>query len=67
MTAAPRPFVKLANSATYVACPWELHVDVEAREYWVGLFKRHLIGSLDLGVEAAVRRGSDRPHPQAVP
>ena len=32
-------FCKLKGE--YAVCPWDLSVDVEAREYWVGLFRAH--------------------------
>jgi uncharacterized protein with ATP-grasp and redox domains len=60
VSAALSPFVKLAEPGAYVACPWELHVDAEARAYWLASFKRHIVGALALGVEAAVRRGAVR-------
>ena len=51
-----RPFIKLANRAEYVACPWNLSADAEGRAYWVEFFKRHVNTILKLGVEAAVAR-----------
>src|SRR5690242_12991355 len=49
-------FVKLADPSHYVACPWNLSVDTEGREYWVEFFKRHVNTILKLGVEAAIAR-----------
>jgi type II pantothenate kinase len=51
------PFVKLADPETYVACPWELHVDADARTYWVDFFKRHITTVMKLGVASAVAHG----------
>lgn len=51
------PFVKLADPVNYVACTWDMRTDVEAREYWVPYFKRHLSTLLQLGIEALVARG----------
>src|SRR5438552_1656953 len=50
------PFVKLADPRSYVACPWNLCIDTEGREYWVEFFKRHINTILKLGVEAAMAR-----------
>jgi uncharacterized protein with ATP-grasp and redox domains len=47
-------FVKLADARHYTACPWNLSIDAEAREYWVEFFKRHVNTILKLGVEAAI-------------
>jgi type II pantothenate kinase len=52
------PFVKLADPASYVCCPWELHADTDARAYWVDFFRRHIPGVLKLGIAAAVARGA---------
>lgn len=52
-----RPFCKLADAGSYVACRWDLAVDEEARVYWIAFFKRHLEIILKLGQEAAARRG----------
>lgn len=52
------PFIKLADPASYVCCPWELHADPGARTYWVDFFRRHLTGVLKLGIDAAVARGA---------
>jgi uncharacterized protein with ATP-grasp and redox domains len=51
-------FSKLADPRRYVACSWDLSKDVEAREYWVEFFKRHLNTILELGVAGAVARGA---------
>ncbi len=56
-------FVKLADPASYVACPWNLSLDAQGREYWVGFFKRHINTILKLGVEAAIAR--DEPEKDA--
>lgn len=53
-----RPFCKLADCGSYVACRWDLAVDDEARVYWIEFFKRHLEIILELGREAAARRGN---------
>jgi uncharacterized protein with ATP-grasp and redox domains len=44
------PFIKLADSATYRPCEWNLCTDAAGRDYWVSLFKRHVQTILDLGV-----------------
>src|SRR5689334_6454056 len=51
------PFVKLADPSTYVACAWDLTVDMAARRHWVEFFKRHIRTILSLGHEAGVARG----------
>jgi type II pantothenate kinase len=48
-----QPFVKLADPATYAACDWNLCADPAGRDYWVGLFKRHVNTILKLGVECS--------------
>jgi type II pantothenate kinase len=52
-----RPFVKLADPASYVACDWDLTVDAQGRAHWVNFFCRHVDTLLQLGVDAAVARG----------
>ena len=53
------PFCKLADPHNYVACPWNLSTDAEARVYWVDRFKNHLETILNLGIAAGVSRGID--------
>jgi type II pantothenate kinase len=45
-----RPFCKLADPATYLACAWDLTADAPARRYWVEFFKSHLSTILKLGL-----------------
>lgn len=52
-----KPFVKLADPSTYVACSWDLTVDKAGRDYWVDFFIKHLETLLALGVAAATERG----------
>src|SRR5687768_5954511 len=52
-----KPFVKLADPSTYVACSWDLAEDNAGRDYWVDFFIKHLETLLALGVAAAVRQG----------
>jgi type II pantothenate kinase len=47
------PFCKLADARRYVACDWDLCLDHQGREYWVGFFKRHVNTILKLGVECS--------------
>jgi len=54
-----RPFVKLANPATYVACDWDLSCDAAGREHWCGFFKRHINTILALGISADIARDKD--------
>ncbi len=54
-----KPFVKLADPATYVACSWDLSRDAEGRVHWVTFFKRHLETILKLGTDAVRVRGGD--------
>ncbi len=54
-----RPFVKLADPATYVACSWDLSRDGEGRAHWVGFFKRHLETILKMDGDAVRARGGD--------
>ncbi len=53
-----KPFVKLADPSTYVACDWDLSVDPVGREHWVRFFKSHLRTILKLGSAAATARGA---------
>ncbi|HEY8668098.1 MAG TPA: hypothetical protein VIL86_15730, partial [Tepidisphaeraceae bacterium] len=62
MTATPspqsrRPFCKLADPNTYVACSWDLTADEIGRLHWVEFFKRHLNTILGLGIAALEARG----------
>jgi type II pantothenate kinase len=52
-----KPFVKLADPATYIACNWDLTIDAQGRRHWADFFCRHVDTLLKLGVEAAVARG----------
>ena len=52
-----KPFVKLADPSSYVACSWNLSEDHAGREYWVEFFIKHLETLLGLGIAAATRRG----------
>jgi type II pantothenate kinase len=52
-----RPFCKLRDPSTYVACDWDLTQDDAGRAHWVAFFKRHLDTILELGIAAAVVRG----------
>jgi type II pantothenate kinase len=54
-----RPFCRLADPSSYVACPEDLATDAAAREYWVELFKRHVNTLLEMGVAAEVARGAE--------
>jgi type II pantothenate kinase len=51
------PFCKLADPSTYIACPWNMTTDAEARLHWVEFFKRHFNTILELGVAVDVARG----------
>lgn len=51
-----RPFCKLEDPESYVACRWDLAEDAEARIYWVEFFKRHLETILKLALESAAGR-----------
>ena len=53
MTDGRRPFCKLADPSTYVACDWNLCEDHAARAHWVAFFKRHLDTILKFGCEAS--------------
>ncbi len=55
------PFCKLADPTSYVACSWDLTLDEAGRAHWVEFFKRHVNTILQLGVDAAVARGEERP------
>ena len=57
-----QPFCQLANPSTYAACNWDLSEDDQAREHWVGFFKRHLETILKLGTECsnAAPRAAER-------
>jgi uncharacterized protein with ATP-grasp and redox domains len=61
-----KPFCKLADPKTYVACPdWRLDTDEPARNYWVPFFIEHSKTILKLGIEAAVALGEDQSSAQA--
>lgn len=59
-----KPFVKLADPKTYVACSWDLAVDHQGRHYWVEFFIQHLETLLALGVAAATKRGESHESAQ---
>ncbi len=59
MPSDSKPFVKLADAGSYVACDWDLTADDFGRQHWVGFFKRHINTILALGVEAALSRGDE--------
>ena len=52
MPDALRPFVKLADPATYRPCTLDLVGDAAARDYWCDFFCEHIHLVLRLGVEA---------------
>lgn len=54
-----RPFIKLADAASYEPCDWDLSHDEAGRLHWVEFFKRHINTILKLGVEAQMARGAD--------
>jgi type II pantothenate kinase len=54
-----KPFCKLLDPASYVACDWDFSRDAEGRAYWVEFFPQHLETILRVGVEAAVARGEE--------
>src|SRR4051812_25877715 len=60
-----KPFCKLADPASYVACPWDLSSDAEAREYWANYFIEHAPRILAPGIEAEVARGKPRSEVEA--
>jgi len=62
---ATEPFCRLADPRRYVACNWDLSVDDEGRQHWVGFFKRHLETIMGMGVAASVARGEARQDAQA--
>jgi hypothetical protein len=57
------PFCQLADVRSYVACSWDLSTDPVGRVYWTSLFNRHIEITLNVGIEAAVNRGQDKPAP----
>jgi type II pantothenate kinase len=59
------PFCKLADPASYVACPWDLSRDVGGRVHWVEFFKRHFRTIVAMGVDAAVAGGEVRASAEA--
>jgi type II pantothenate kinase len=59
------PFCKLADAATYVACPHDLSRDAAGRAHWVEFFKRHFRTIVALGVDAALARGESRESAEA--
>src|SRR3954452_6538833 len=60
-----KPFCKLADPDLYVACPWDLSADAEAREYWANYFIGHAPRILAPGIEAEVARRKPRSEVEA--
>lgn len=51
------PFCKLADASKYIACDLDLSQDIEGRDYWIALFKRHIDMALRIGIEADAADG----------
>jgi len=52
-------FPLLADSAAYVACPWDLGKDRKRRDYWLGVFRRHWPSLIQHAMTEAHERGGD--------
>lgn len=60
-----KPFCKLADPQHYIACPWDLCNDAEARHYWSNYFIEHAPRIIAPGIEAAIARGESCQSVQA--